>query len=399
MFDIFGDLSHLPLLELAWKIGAMLVLAGFLPLTALSYCIFRRRQRRREIKRILVKLAVDADYEEQYRHESRGTHFLIAVTFATAVSLLGLMPLLLGAELKVAQQPNLLLGGARLLTVDGGGAATTDADLIDYQMGALMVFGMAFLGAYFWTLQDIFRRYSLNDLSPGAYFSVSVRMIFACLIATVVYHLAFPLTEDAAGQGNYATGMWPAMAFLIGCFPQRGLQWLQQRIQAFGGTGNPTVRDLPLAMIEGMTVHDELRLSELGIDNCYDLAVADFIPVLLKTPYPARELIDWILQAKLCAYIGTNVLELRQRGIRTIVELERLIDRDDAATQELAAQTHLTALGLRQAAEAVRDDPDIRRLRDAAHVVSEFSLGIEVEPPPSRPGGEDPAAAPAEAAN
>ena len=63
-------------------------------------------------------------------------------------------------------------------------------------------------------------------------------------------------------------------------------------------------------MIEGVESHDTLRMEELGIDSCYDLATADFVPLLLKTPYSARQLIDWILQAKLCVYFGDTVKDL-----------------------------------------------------------------------------------------
>jgi hypothetical protein len=51
-------------------------------------------------------------------------------------------------------------------------------------------------------------------------------------------------------------------------------------------------------MVEGIDNHDSLRLAELGIDTCYDLATADFVPLVLRMPYSALQLIDWILQAK-----------------------------------------------------------------------------------------------------
>ena len=60
-------------------------------------------------------------------------------------------------------------------------------------------------------------------------------------------------------------------------------------------------------MIEGVSGYDKMRLAELGIDSCHDLAMADFIPLVLKTSYGPRELADWILQAKLCVYCGEAV--------------------------------------------------------------------------------------------
>ena len=43
----------------------------------------------------------------------------------------------------------------------------------------------------------------------------------------------------------------------------------------------------------------------------YDLAGADFIPLILDSPYSARILEDWILQAKLCMYCSDSMQVLR----------------------------------------------------------------------------------------
>jgi predicted RecB family nuclease len=64
------------------------------------------------------------------------------------------------------------------------------------------------------------------------------------------------------------------------------------------GSGADAVPRAPLGMVEGIENHDRLRLEELGIDTCYDLATADFVPLVLRMPYSALQLIDWILQAK-----------------------------------------------------------------------------------------------------
>ena len=60
-------------------------------------------------------------------------------------------------------------------------------------------------------------------------------------------------------------------------------------------------------------------------------------PCTIDTPYSARELTDWILQAKLCVYAPDAMLNLRQQGIRTIMDLEGL---DQTQIQELVAQVN-----------------------------------------------------------
>ncbi len=375
-----------------WKLAVILVFAGFLPLTAISYYRFRRFQRRDEIAHIEARLNLREKYQKRYLDQVKGSQFALAVTFATVLSCLGLTALMFGSELGVAEHPNLLLAGAHLPSAQ----AEMPDGLVRYQQRALLVFAMAFLGAFFWALQDIFRRYSVNCLMPSAYYDLSLRMILACIVSLLVYHAADALTggvgamvhdggatagpaSDQANAGG-AVGILPALAFLIGTFPQRALRWLQTRINIFGQTGDPSVRPLPLAMIEGLTMHDELQLGELGIDNCYDLDKADFIPLLLKTPYPARELIDWQLQAKLCVHFGPAVKELRERGLRTVVDLQQLPKKAiDGTVHELASQTSLTEAGLYRAIEVIRNDQEITKMCRAARRVGNYWLDEEAE--------------------
>ena len=385
VLPLLPPLAFTAVREMLWGYAAVLVLAGFLPLMAFSYYFFRRQQRLKEIERILEVLTVSQKCKESFCKEDEFLQFLAPVTLATLLSCLGLTAVILGAELGLAEHPSLLLGGAHL-----SGVPVSDPELAEYQQGAFLVFCLAFLGAYFWALQDVFRCYSVSNLRPSAYYSLSLRMIFACVIALLVYHAADAVgflgiierAEGGASEGMMAS-MLPALAFLIGSFPQRGLQWLQQRFTIFRRSGDPSVRDLPLSMIEGMTVHDELVFGELGIDDCYDLATADFIPLLFRTHYPARELIDWLLQAKLCVAFGAGVRELRQRGLRTVVDLKGL---RGPAIRKLATETSVTEQGLRRVVKEVRHDPDIARLCEAAHRVSEYWVredGVENRQPHS----------------
>ena len=135
-------------------------------------------------------------------------------------------------------------------------------------------------------------------------------------------------------------------------------------------------------MVQGIEVYDKLRLGELGIDSCYDLANKSFVPLLLRTPYGARELLDWILQAKLCVQVGPHVKDLRDNGIRTIIELDSL-DGDDLAV--IARNTQIKELALIRAKAAIREDiHNIERLRAAAQKLSQYWDREEKDPiPPS----------------
>jgi hypothetical protein len=80
---------------------------------------------------------------------------------------------------------------------------------------------------------------------------------------------------------------------------------------------------------------------------------------MLRSPYGLRELIDWLLQAKLCVRFGDSVSELRQHGIRIITVLEGL---ENTYLEQLAKETTHLFPGLQRAAHATETDPNIRRL-------------------------------------
>lgn len=335
-------------------IAAVIVLSSFLPLTALSYNLFRRDRSTLEINRILDLLKVDSDYRNVFvvaESHKFAEHLQLfwAVTYATFISCIGLSILLLAPQIGFIEFPTV--------------------EVLHFpQPGSRLIFGMAFLGAYVWGLHYIFQRYSLNDLVSTVYYSLGIRMLLASLTALVMYNATDALLGSESG--DVMATLWPALAFLIGMFPRSGLRWLMARVPMLASEEHPSVRRAPLTMIEGIGGYDSLRLEELGIDTCYDLATADFVPLILKTPYSARQLVDWILQAKLCACFGEGVKDLRTNGLRTIIDLKGL-ENDDL--EELAAETSLTRSALRNAKDAVRADLEIKRLQRIGTLLSQFT--------------------------
>lgn len=358
------------------------VLVGFLPVCAFTYYAYRIDQRKLEIKRILRILGIKSEYRNIYVQDISIMHFGVAVLFTMSIAIAGLSALLLSHELGLAQTPSLLLAGTRLTKT----ACDIDC-LVNYQEGALLAFGLGFLGAYIWGLQGIFRRYSMNDLLPIAFYHFGLRMLLASFIALLLYHSVGGFstefsepTQDAQKLTPTTDGILIVTVFLVGMFPQKGVRWLTSKVGLSGRSSHPTVKDLSLDMIQGMTVYDKFRLEELGIDTCYDLATADFIPLLLKTSYGARELIDWLLQAKLCVRFGDATTELRERGIRTITDFASL---DQGYLEALAKETSLMLPALQNATHVSVSDHNIDRLKRAAELLSTYWEGEE------RAQGED----------
>ena len=332
---------------IVYRVGVVVVLMLFIPFTAISFYVVRRDVRRRQLREDCRALGLDYEhYYHIYKRETRESHFLYAVCFTSVVTLLGLTSVMLGKELGLSENPNLLLLGAF--------EATTPEAVQAYQNGTLLFFGMAFLGAYLWGLQHILHRYYTSDLVPAVYYGLGTRMIFAAIIALMVYHM-LPDLEGGAGatEGGMASSFLPALAFLIGIFPQRALQYMTDRINVVVSPSDTKAREVPLELIQGISVNDRLRLLEEGIESCFDLANAEFVQLLFTTPFQPLELIDWQLQARLVLYFGKSAEEMRDQGVRCISDLKVL---DDAAAQELAEKTSATKAAVEMARRRARED-------------------------------------------
>jgi hypothetical protein len=344
----------------ASKVIVLLVLYLFLPLTAMTYYAVRRRRRTYEVERIFAILHIDPAYRQVYDDEHAGRYYLWAVGHASVVASLGLLLLFLGPELGVDEFPR----------VPFGTTTATAPDVLGFpQRGSRLVVGMAFLGAYLYGLQYVRRRYVLNDLHPSVYYGLSLRLILAAGTALVLYNAYAALAGGDTSGGTVTANLWPALAVLIGMFPQRGLRWLTDRLPMVAPE-TEAVRRAPLDLVEGIEGHDSLRLEEEGLDTCYDLATADFVPLMLKTPYSARQLIDWMLQAKLCVYFGDAVKNLRGQGFRTVLDLVQLTPKEMEA---LAAETALTKTALEHAQQAAKHEAaELERLSEIGRVLGTF---------------------------
>jgi hypothetical protein len=154
------------------------------------------------------------------------------------------------------------------------------------------------------------------------------------------------------------------LAFFIGVFPQIGVQLLK------AGTGKLLSRAIPsmsvrfpLSDLDGLTVWDQARLLEEGIEDVHALATANLVDLLLGTRVPVNTLIDWVDQALLYLSVPTAWGDrsprddLRMFGIRTATDLARVWDGAQPGTQLVRAQIARVLAGDedmgRAAAEAI----------------------------------------------
>jgi hypothetical protein len=157
-----------------------------------------------------------------------------------------------------------------------------------------------------------------------------------------------PPSSAPAGRScsNPASPLLEIGAFLIGLFPEGGLQVLKL------GTNKSVVVVAPqvhsafrLRQLDGMNIWREARLQEEGIEDIQNLVTASLSDLLLRVRMPAHRLVDWIDQGFLLLHLPRVKLErpaaagaspgeqtrsarenLRVMGIRTATDFERAWD-------------------------------------------------------------------------
>lgn len=174
-----------------------------------------------------------------------------------------------------------------------------------------------FLGAYWFIVQDLVRRYYRDDLTTDAYISAVTRVVVVSLLVTTMGLI--PLGTPAQQQ---------VLAFLVGIFPQVGMEVIKAGAQAVLARLVPPLKpEHPLSALQGLTIWDQARLLEEGIEDLENLATANLVDVLLSLRVPVARLVDWIDQSILLIHLSTRANQgprdrLQQVGIRTATDLE-----------------------------------------------------------------------------
>jgi hypothetical protein len=193
-----------------------------------------------------------------------------------------------------------------------------------------VVFG--FLGAFFFSLQTLLRRYFTADLKASVFMHIAVRtclvMILVLVLSTVWEAIAEPGDNEYWGKPALL-----AICFLSGIIPDIALDLIQRAGRA--GLGKVWKRvsysDVSLIKIQGLNLWHQARLAEEGIDNVQNLAKSDIIGLIVNTRLGLMRVLDWVDQALLYIHAGEHVKndhvendfdKYCQAGIHTATELE-----------------------------------------------------------------------------
>jgi hypothetical protein len=211
------------------------------------------------------------------------------------------------------------------------GNPTKPADIAQLFVPQRNAVAFGFLGAYFYTINLVLRRYARGDLRSKAYSAITVRILVVIILGWLV-DAATPVSGEPI----------LIVAFLIGIVPETFLTFLREvyRGRVVARLSQGLDEALPLQRLEGIDLYDRARLLEEGITNIQALAHHDLVDLLLETRIPAGRLVDWVDQAILYLHIvdpaedapdGSKkdapacsrkyAQRLRQNGIRTATDL------------------------------------------------------------------------------
>jgi hypothetical protein len=178
-----------------------------------------------------------------------------------------------------------------------------------------------FLGAYFYALNLVWRRYTRGDLRPKAYSAITVRILIVLVVTWVVAGVA---PDDSA----YVL----VLSFLIGVVPETVFVLLREWFGRSRGSRfalKALEEPQPLQHLEGMDLYDRARLLDEGISNVQALAHHDLVDLLLETRVPAGRLVDWVDQSVLYLHCAATPGGAQRKAGEDAGEAERpdMLDR------------------------------------------------------------------------
>lgn len=343
-----------------WMEGpAALIMISFMPLTALTYLHYRLPKKQQEFDVIKNAFHINNDEPEDFaiilQRSDHAADYVVPIFFVSVFSILGF---------------SILFSNSAVVLFNSNHWIMTDQELFSTEAyrRSIVAIGMAFLGAYIWSIQYIFRRMVTLDLPPGAYFSVGTRIIYSSFLAVIIQ---FMLPKIESGTVMHINSQIVVISFLIGIFPDRALSWMRESIGQIFAPPKQSADQLPLEMIEGISGFHKARLYELGIDSVQNLAHASLMELILKTPFKPRVLVDWMAQARLCLEFKDNTSAIRKAGIRTMLDLIEVIrDSDETQLNELAEYSGVKLSLIRTIYISNHNEKSNERLRKAYDVLN-----------------------------
>lgn len=247
----------------------------------------------------------------------------------------------------------------------------------------LDVMCFAFLGWYVWTVSTIFARIITLELIAATFWSILIRLVIAVFVALMFQYLLAGL--DLPWISDHSKVLAEAIGFGVGLFPDWALQTMTDYLQRRLLHRETATAELSLDLIQGVSPFRKLRLSEMGLDNCQNLAAVNAMELYFASNLKLVEVIDWIGQAQLATLVGTkNFKALLENGYRNAIDFHRAA-KSDEARKTLETLTKFPKEQLVDLAVGLENSPVFNRLINLWNLV--LNQSKEDFPAANKPGG------------
>jgi hypothetical protein len=208
-------------------------------------------------------------------------------------------------------------------------------------------YAFGFLGAYYFAINMLIRRYIRGDLQPKTYSIVTTRILAVIVVAIVL-----------SSTPNWGMVTMPLM-FAIGFVPETFILFLRENLVSFKFLKRHlmSLDRLPLTKLEGIDLYDRARLEEEGVDNLESLANADLVDLMTNTSIPISQLVEWVDQTMLYLRVHANPAESALSTAPAPAP-----DANPTGSEDADPLWHeLRAMGVRRASDLLADDQPMLR--------------------------------------
>ena len=334
-------IAGLPLLG---KILIVLIISAFMPLSAITFFLYMKPKKQEEYNKAMKEMGIKSSRNVNDVHNFH--NYFLPVTFTFLICFLGSAYFAFSKGSQNQELESVWLLGAYF--------GEPNPKLINQ---SLAVLAYTFFGAFIWSATNIIRRLIATDLAPNVYYSAGIRIILASAIALI---FSFLLGEQGGALLGIKASL-PFIAFLTGMFPERIFNYLIRTYQKFVNPNELNDERLSLYKIEGISMAHKERLEEIGIDNAQNLSTYSLTQLCMETPFPSRQVLDWIGQAKLLCYLKEDIENLRRIGIRSVFDFYKG-EPGKPVIEEIATATSLDPVRLRIIYEQIKNDVGIQSL-------------------------------------
>ncbi|UCE53459.1 MAG: hypothetical protein JSV31_30170 [Desulfobacterales bacterium] len=243
------------------------------------------------------------------------------------------------------------------------GANTNHPEYIIYRIPFFIALAFSFLGVLVYSLMDAAFRLHARDLYPRTFVSYLVRFLLALTLSITI---AYFFMDD------WPVSMAAPLFFFIGFFPQRALQYLEEKAMAYLKLKKGETKEVPLNRIQGMTDYKIYRFREIGAGDAQNLAFIDINYLKENLSYNCRLLCDFVSQALLIIHVEEHLEALRKMGIRDIFSFRSIVTKDNY--EQIADLTKIPKEILFGLLDSIKKDPIKKRIKIISELIEESTI-------------------------